>query len=270
MQIVSHFFKRPSALSYMAQACVLKHVQKDVIGAPSIKAIWHDYIPTDIHPIILQANSIRLSMSILTHPKFPIPIWQILQIRNQITQRKVLPSNINVEMEATLKETRVLTKGVEFDIHVIVTPGSEIFFESINTFYAKRKFKNGQAQTQKTKREVPSLSLEQEKWTISKEGVWNFAKVTGDYNGVHFLNSYAKFFGFNSAFAHPHRALMSIFEHLPRVDVSSPFQLNVYFKGPVYYAKQLLLSYQEENGILDFALRVDGDGRPAILGSIKV
>ncbi|MGD0956696.1 MAG: MaoC family dehydratase [Candidatus Acidiferrales bacterium] len=273
--VVLHFSQKPSAAKYMALAFVGKRGRKDEIHAPVVNAVWSDFCPASVqpssvryaHPINLQASSVRLSMSILTHPKFPVPIWRILQNRNRIIQRWALSSAAKVTMEASLKDTRVLTKGVEFDIHVTMMSGAEIVFESINTFYAKGTFKGGQPEPVIAQPEPP-LS-KHAGWTISRSGVWSFARLTGDYNGIHWSNSYAKIFGFRSAFAHPHRALMSIIEHLPNVSIHSPLQLNAWFKGPVYYSRPLTLSHRKEGDTLDFALRVEGDERPAILGSLS-
>jgi hypothetical protein len=96
-----------------------------------------------------------------------------------------------------------------------------------------------------------------------------FGTLTGDYNGIHQWDWYARRFGFASAFAHPQRIAAQCLGrlHLPG---SAPRQLDLWIKGPIYFGSEVIqrVSPLVGNDYQNFALWIAGDERPALVGSL--
>jgi len=69
---------------------------------------------------------------------------------------------------------------------------------------------------------------------LNGEGRWRFGALTGDYNGIHQWDGYARRFGFAAASTHPQRAVALCLSHLP-TPASGPQQLDLWIRGPAYY-----------------------------------
>jgi hypothetical protein len=53
------------------------------------------------------------------------------------------------------------------------------------------------------------------------------------------------------------------------IDPSGPLQVDAWFRGPVNYDRPLALSDRWDGPATSFALRVEGDPRPAITGNVR-
>jgi hypothetical protein len=82
----------------------------------------------------------RLQMVVLTHPTFPIPIWRALQVRNHFRQHRPIPLDSVMDLETRVAGHRILEKGAEVDLHTIVRVGTDLMWESLNTFYYRGRF----------------------------------------------------------------------------------------------------------------------------------
>lgn len=263
---------------YMMRAIIPKKKLATLHEAPPIRAICEKWVPAQIapwqfdknvHPIHLHASTVRLNMTILTHEKFPVPIWNVLQIRNKIIVHKNCCPTEELSVEAEWVGSRVLAKGVEFDIKVLVSNKNGPVIESLNTFYNRGN--KGWRLSPDYSPVASPLAPENvvATWALAQKGAGKYCRTTGDYNGVHYMRPYARALGFHSPFSHPHRALAQIVDRILNADVSSKFEISAWFKGPVYYDKDLRLSVDKNDGDVIFALRVQDDARPAIIGNLK-
>jgi hypothetical protein len=90
--------------------------------------------------------------------------------------------------------------------------------------------------------------------------------MTGDYNGIHHWHWYARWFGFQRAFFHPQMMAGQCMAHLHGPGPDEPQQLKLWLKGPTYFGADVLLRAAAIGENCVFALLVQGDERPAILG----
>jgi acyl dehydratase len=100
---------------------------------------------------------------------------------------------------------------------------------------------------------------------MDDHGCWRYGRLSGDLNPLHMSNWYARRFGYARAFAHPQRAIGQCLAHLG-VAHHAPLQLETWIKGPVFYDSRLSLRSEPQPAVHLFALHVDGDTRPAIVG----
>lgn len=150
------FERRPSAVPYMVRAMV--PVPRHVDLAPAIVAHWQGHRPdpralesfrritglpaggTSLPLLYPHTFGFRLSMAILTHPRFPVPIWGVLQTRNHLVQHRALRVDEPLDFAVSVAHRRAVPKGAEFDLLTTVHVAGELTWESVITFLARGRF----------------------------------------------------------------------------------------------------------------------------------
>jgi len=273
---------RPSALAFMARAVRPSPGLKRG-GVPAITACWrHRPDAAELarfHALsgleegetlpLLYPHTIGfpLHMSILTQPAFPLPIWRMLQVRNCIVQHAPLRRDAELDITVSIAGHRILEKGAEFDMHAIVRQGEAVAWESLNTFYTRGRFG---APTTEAVPEAPKVSPgETAQWRMPVGGGWRYGGLSGDYNPLHLWNGYARKHGFARAFFHPPRVLGQCLARLPKAETGLPLRLDAWIKGPVFYDAPVKMRSEAAAGGAIFALHVNEDERPAIVGHLR-
>lgn len=206
-----------------------------------------------------QAAGFRLLMTLVTDTRFPFPIFGALQVRNRLRLHAALERGDALDLAARVAGARALDKGTEIDLHCAARRRDMLVWESTTTFYYRGR--NGARE-----RAAPPASPEVggevlDRWVPETGARLRCARLTGDYNGVHLADRYARLLGFRAAFHHPHRMLGQCLARLPRA-ASVPVLLDAWLKGPVYYGAEVALRASGDA----FALFVAGDERPALVG----
>ncbi len=278
------FRRRPSVLAYMLRGFYPSPGVRGTGGCPSICARWRSHwvdrrhLAEFLHLSGLRADqgmpmlfphvfSFPLQMAVLTHPRFPIPIWKVLQIRNHLLQHRPIFDDAVLDLETRVAGQRILEKGVEFDLHTSVSARQEPVWESLNTFYYRGKY--GQASAASPLARAPRHGDTMvARWrTPAAASGWRFAALTGDYNGIHYWHWYARRLGFGRAFLHPQLVLGQCMARLSAPRATDRQRLDAWLKGPVYTDAGVRLNATTESDRTVFGLSLDGEERPAILGS---
>ncbi|MDP2825120.1 MAG: MaoC/PaaZ C-terminal domain-containing protein [Sulfuritalea sp.] len=200
-------------------------------------------------------------MAVLSHPKFPVPIWNVLQVRNRLVQHEPIAPDAALDFTVRTGERRVLEKGVEMDLLVGAEVNGRTVWEAVNTFYARGRFGAAEAEASAS----PSVAAPQAaEWRMPAHGRWRYGRLSGDLNPLHLSNWYARRSGFARAFAHPQRAIGQCLGHLEAAQ-HVPMQLETWIKGPVFYGAKVSLRSEPRPAEQRFALHVDDDTRPAIV-----
>lgn len=212
-----------------------------------------------------QVLGFRLVMRAVTDPDFPEPIWNALQIRNEIKQYRPLFINDIITFELGAEKQRAFEKGVEVDFKMIVKKNNESVWESITTFYYRGKFKpNKESQLR-----PPNIeNIITKKIRMQTSGGLSYGCVSGDFNGIHLFSPYAKLFGFSSAFLHPHRVVGATLNKVEQFLNSYPQKLDLWFRGPVPYGIEVSLAIDKEQNESRFAVFAN-DERPSIVGRLS-
>lgn len=271
---------RPSALAFMLRA--LRPSPGLRKGVPAISARWRHRVDAaelkrfhalcglpegDALPLLYPHTiGFPLQMAILTQPAFPVPIWKILQVRNRIVQHVPLACDAELDFAVKVAGHRILEKGAEFDLHTTVSDGKSTAWESVNTFYIRGR--HG-APTAQAVPQAPKVSPgETAAWRMPTGGGWHFGGLSGDYNGVHMFGWYARRLGFPRAFFHPQRVLGQCLARLPQHG-GLPLRLDAWLKGPVFYGAPVRMHREDGADDIRFALHVNEDERPAIVGHLR-
>ena len=275
---------RPSALAYMAGALHPSPGFRD--GAlPAISAHWRqqradagelsDFLrlsglagPQPWALLYPHTLSFPLQMAILTHKAFPVPIWRVLQVRNQLLQIRPLDLSAALDLSVHVAAQRFLDKGAEVDLHTVASSEAGPVWESLNTFYVRGRFgpSSGAAQPPAAP-DAGSAWLAH--WRMPLGGGLRFGALSGDYNGIHLLDWYARRLGFARAFFHPPRVLGHCVACLDPPDLAKPLRLDTWLKGPVFYGASVGLRVAVQADATVFALHVGEDSRPALVGRIS-
>lgn len=207
-----------------------------------------------------------LQMVVLTHPRFPVPIWRVLQVRNRLVQHRRLGRDESFDIQTRTSAHRILDKGMEVDLQTTMVACGEVVWECTNTFYARGRFGTP---TSAAVQPTPEAGGEiVDRWVAPREGGRRFGRLTGDYNGLHLFGWYARRLGFARAFLHPQRVLGQCLDRLlAGAEPESP-QLEAWLKGPVFYGAPVELRARNSDGAIVFALTVEGESRPAIVGRL--
>jgi len=213
-------------------------------------------------------NAFRLQMTLLTDLAFPFPIWGALQVRNHLVLREPIARGEVLDLSARVAQARVLDKGAEIDLICTAHRGSALVWESLNSFYYRGR--HGAPQAASPLAAAPAIDgATVAEWMPTPASRWRFGWLTGDYNGIHLSAGYARLFGFRRAFHHPQRMLGQCLAHLPRSGPALPARLDAWLKGPVFYDAKVTLRASADAAWSKFALLVEGDERPAILGRLS-
>ena len=284
----------PPALHYMLQAFRPSSGWSSDRGFPDLNITWHGY---PIEPEAVQflqlvsgmqdphsqellsllfphVTGFRLLMTMLTHRLWPLPIWGALQVRNRLSLYRSLRAGDTGDLIARVAGWRVLEKGIEVDLHTRLQQDDDCAWESVVTFYYRGRFspptQHGTAAGAAPISPVlGDQSAKAARWRIDDSRRWHFGTLTGDYNGIHQWDWYARRFGFAAAFAHPQRIVAQCLGHLDSRGCT-PRQLDLWIKGPVYFGHEVIQrqSPPAEEG-QNFALSIAGDERPALVGSLR-
>lgn len=276
------FQRRPSTIAFMLRALLPSPGLKNGGGFPSMRAAWKSHRVDAAHlaefarltglstepslPVIYpHVFGFPLHMVILTHPRFPLPIWGVLQIRNHMLQHAPLLAGDVLDFETRIVGERIVPRGVEMDAHTTVHTRGELKWESLTIFYYRGRFgEPGEPSPWAAAPDVGAPVVRQ--WRTPPTGGWSFGRFTGDYNGIHWADPYARQLGFRRAFHHSQAVLGQCLAHLPAPDADRPQRLDAWLKGPVYYDSEVRLCATTGPECSVFALIPEGEPRPAVLG----
>lgn len=277
------YARRPSSLRYMLRG--MMPTRRTVDLQPQIVARWNNHRadPRELAsflevtgltagpelPLLYpQVFGFRLAMALLTHRAFPVPIWGVLQTRNDLVQHRPIPVESAMDFECRVLAGRATAKGAEFDLRATVQVGSELAWEGVATFFTRGRFGEPGADSPlvRSPTEFGSLAAE---WTPRDAGHWRFGGFTGDYNGIHLWDAYARRLGFPRALFHPQRVLGECLSRLPGAcDHGTPQRLDAWLKGPVPHRTPVRLRATHASNRTTFALFVEPE-RPCIVGLLQ-
>lgn len=275
------FPRRPSALRYMARAFVTRYPGLARAGGfPPLAATWRGALLGEVEraealalcgpgaaaglPLLLpQLVGLRLQMAVLTHPSLPLPIWRSLQIRNRLHLLRPIATDGEVELETRVDAQRFLEKGAELDLRTRALAGGALAWEGIATYYYRGP--HGRPLDAPPPAPPPVAAAPETAWQTPAGTGWRAGHLTGDYNPLHWWSGYARRAGFRGPSLHPPLAIARCLAHLP--DPGGPAQrLDAWFRGPVYEGAGASLAAEPGPGRTRFALFVEGDERPAVVG----
>jgi hypothetical protein len=274
------FAGRPSVAAYMLRALYPGFLRRGR-GFPTLRARWRGLRPDskrlghflrltgldaeDGLPVLYpQVLTFPLQMVLLTHPACPQPIWKVLQVRNHLLRHRPVPVDAVLDAEAALVAQRIVERGLEIDLHVVVRSRDERVWEGMTSYrYRGRHGPAGPDSPLATA--AIGETRDVSRWRTGSAGGLHFSGLSGDYNGIHYWSPYSRLFGFKAALHHPHAVVGQCQARMAALRATAQ-RLDLWFKGPVYYGTDVVLAEGEENGSVAFTLREQDSSRPALVG----
>jgi len=208
----------------------------------------------------------RLQMALLTRPRFPLPIWNALQIRNRLIRHRHIDPDAVFDLETRTGACRRVDKGLEVDLHSRLEQAGDCVWESVVSYFYRGRISPALAASPAPRAPELAASDVLAQLRMPSRGGWRFGALTGDYNGLHLSDWYARRFGFRAASLHPQRAAGICLAKL-RGPSSAAQRLDLWIKGPVFYGSAATLHADLSGDALGFGLSVASDPRMAQVGT---
>lgn len=199
----------------------------------------------------------------------PYPLVRVLNGGCRLQMNAPLPADQPLEVRARLED--VDDNGRRAVIHQrIVTGTAEVPEAVVADIYAivplgdPKARANGAPREAKQVVRVPEHAEELARWRIGPTAGLDFAKLTGDFNPVHWVRPYARAFGFRSTILHGFATMARAIEGLQRTMFSG--SVHALHVVDVKFTKPLVLPAKVGLYVLDDQLFVgDAPGGPAYL-----
>jgi len=287
--VIEEFESRPSVVAYMARAFLPSPGLREGSAFPRIVERWQKLridthhlqsfismtgLPAGTRISLLHSPAASLlyphvfgfplQMALLTHRAFPLPIWGVLQIRNHMLLYRPYSEHEVLSLDTRVAGQRILAKGIEMDLHSTLSALGERVWEGLTTFYY-RGYHGPEQTVSPLAKPLSGEWPETSRWRMPDRVGWRFAGLTGDYNGIHWQNWYARLLGFKASLNHPQLVIGQCLARLS-MPASSCQRLDVWLKGPVYYDTDVRLRAFTQLGNHWFDLSMDEMKLPSIVG----
>jgi len=283
---------RPLAAMFMSRLLGARNRWAQQQRFPDLRLVWRGYAVkpgevdqwltlagvTDRRPnsaallLAPHVTGFRLSMAMLTHPSWPIPIWRALQVRNRLLLQGRVGLGEPFDLVTDVSGWRTLEKGIEVDVRTRLQRGEETPWQSVVTFYYRGSYEPGLNHGEAHGAPALSPKIDDQakpsaRWRVDPAGKWAFGTLTGDYNPIHQWDWYARLMGFHGASAHAQRIVARSLSQWS-FSGDQKHQLDVWIKGPVYFGAEVVQRQLErssgEGG--DVGVWMADDPRPALIG----
>lgn len=216
-----------------------------------------------VHPLYPITYVYPLVIRILGHKQSTVDIFKSLNVRSWFSQKNRISVSDNFSIACGVKERRTVSTGVEADIVAEVWVNGSVAWECCYTFYYREKTNGATIQsTPVDLRPIPDAPCVGE-WFLESGKGFQFARISGDTNGIHYWGRYARMLGFKSAFAQPVLVLARTFEALPEAFTDS-FRLDQRLKGPVYYNSRVYIKGESSGDSKRYDIYCGDNPKPCI------
>jgi acyl dehydratase len=205
-----------------------------------------------------------------TLEQLPYPLFKVLNGGCRLEVRAALPIDEPLEVSAQLID--VDDNGRRAVLEQRVITGTAAVPEAlIATMYAIVPLGSGGKDSgpKKEPERVPLDAEELARWRIGRNAGLDFAKLTGDFNPVHWIPAYAKAFGFRSTILHGFASMAKAWEGLVRSrfagSTTAIQTFDVKFTKPLVLPAEIGLYVRKESASSDRVWLGRAQGGPAYL-----
>jgi acyl dehydratase len=173
----------------------------------------------------------------------PLPVDEELQVRAQLVDVDDNGSRA-VLQQKVVTSTPSVEEGIVGHLFVVIPLGGS----SENS--DKTELEPSEKDPQQRDR-VPAEAREVDRWSIPDDAGLDFAKLTGDFNPLHWLSPYAKLSGFDNVILHGFSTMARTYETLKNeaFEESDLDVLDVKFTKPLVLPAEVGLYLDEDNGV---------------------
>jgi hypothetical protein len=214
-----------------------------------------------------------LHLQVLAHPRFPLRFPRMLTVRSHVSRHLPLLVDQEQTIWCGLGDQRVLPGGLEVDFltRIDIDEGGapRLAWENVNVYYFPGRFGEHDAPRGFSRLAPRGRDDTRVTWTNRAGAGWRFARLSGDLNGLHYNPAYARVLGYERDFSHAPAILSDSLSHLPPLLVRrTRLRLDAYYKGPVYYGREVDLRSEVAVDRVRFDLHSAGNPRPCVSGEL--
>lgn len=219
-----------------------------------------------IYPITLV---FPLFQRILSLKQAPLSMFHVLGKNLTISQyRKIVMDDI-FDIFCEISDIRIVSTGLEVDLSAVIQTAGKTVWTATETFFYRGHFGEPDTDIEKDAFESIPDAKKIAEWFLKSGNGFRFARISSDGNGIHYSKFYARLFGFKRDFAQPFLVLGNTIKHLINTENNGNVSLNVAFKGPFYYDKNVTIKSIETDGRNRFDIYSDGNDRPCMSGVLN-
>ena len=212
----------------------------------------------------LHMLSFPLSLNLLIQQDFPMKAMGQVHLRNQISVLEEFDLRASISMKATIGNSELTSRGVEWDIDVTAVVDNQLVWSSTSTYL--NRCKTG-VRAIRHKEILPQGNAQD--WTVEADTGRRYAKISADYNPIHLSDITARLFGFKQAIAHgmwsKARCLAALEDKLP----NSGYSVDVAFHRPLFLPAEVVFSSAVNRQGESFSLQNKTSGVLHLLGQIS-
>jgi hypothetical protein len=198
--------------------------------------------------------------------RMPVSVFFALAKRLRISQLGNMEMERPYDLICRRGEARIVPKGFEMDLSAVIESRGNPIWEAVETFYYRGDYGIATHSDTNNSLEPIPAAPEIRRWNLSGRNGFRFARICGDGNPIHYSNIYARMFGFECGSAQPFLILGHALQYVTSAAQHLPLYIDVNFKGPVYYTRDIILKAQPFPAGHRFDLLSDGNPRPCMTG----
>lgn len=200
----------------------------------------------------------------------PLPVFNALGKHLHIRQYCPLDMDPRYDIVARFVRADIVPKGFELDMAAVIECRGIPVWETVCTVYYRGQY----GPSTRSDSHFPFVPLadadETVRWHLPAGMGFRFARISGDGNGIHFSKAYARILGFERDFAQPFLVLGNAVNHVAEARRRPCLSLDVAYKGPLYYERDVIMKSARITGANRFDLYSVGNPRPCMTGLITI
>lgn len=174
-------------------------------------------------------------LKLFSIPEITVNPVGFLHLSNYIRKIKELPLEKPLFSETSLKQTRLVKKGVEITVETTIYSNGEIVW-ACESKYLKfsKEYKNQEENSEKKGVNLIPIEKPQKEteFSVTIKDAKKYASLSGDFNPIHFSKIFAKIMGLPSPIIHGMWTVGISLKHLSYLQNDSVYFYHV-FKGPI-------------------------------------
>ncbi|MDO5634198.1 MAG: MaoC/PaaZ C-terminal domain-containing protein [Micrococcus sp.] len=240
----SKLAQRSSRRSRQLPATTLR-VRGHRISASSLAAyreLLGDGTPESLPSVLVHIEAFPLAMKLMATPEFPLPLWGMVHLSNEVIHHHPVPVETPLDMTAAATALVPHHAGTAVDMVVTVcdTATGVLLWEGMSRYLAKGVRLSSERVEREAREDVDPGTMTAQ-WRLGAGAGRRYAAVSGDYNPIHLSGLSAKALGMRGAIAHGMFLAARMLAH--REPVRAGHRWGIEFQAPVTLPATVSLSY---------------------------
>lgn len=199
----------------------------------------------------------------------PLPVFNALGKHLHIQQHQSVVMDRSYDIVCRYGRGDIVSKGFEFDMSAVIEHQGNPVWEAVSTIYYRGDYGPATKSDGNNKFQPIPDAAKIGRWPLPGGKGFRFARISGDGNPSHFAAFYARKLGFERDFAQPFLVLGNAVNRIAHDGQEASLSLDVSFKGPLYYERDVIMKGASHFGRHRFDLYSEGNPRPCMSGLLQ-